>query len=418
MSGQIIPESSKKIVMLLLATYPLLYYYVGPANFTYGSILFFLCIIYLLIRGGKKKILIYPSFFFLIWLYATFALWYTNASSFKLTFVIPGGINFFSWALFYGLCSRFLSISYLRKYMRVIFVISALIFIFQFLLRMAGGPSFCAVPPLSAHFNYGDLSYYQLSQIHMSRNRASSIFLEPAYYAQYSLVLLTIEMFGKKDKNRREIIFIVFIITILILLQSGCGYVGLLLLIGVKLYKLLSRKSLVKKIGFLLVVIPIAFFAMSKYVGTDMGANMVGRTSELNKEGSSGYLRVIRGFLVYDNLPTVNKIFGATDEVLTSLDNQFLLASNDGSIFLNGFQMLLIKIGLIGLLFFLIFYTILFRRGDSLARISITLFLLFSLIEQTYLMPYMLMLSTLSMLTSQIDCKRDENSILVTNRAF
>ena len=383
----------KKIAMLLLSIYPLLYYYTGPANLSYGHYLLFIYITFLIIKYNSYRILTFPISFFMVWGMATISIWY-NSSDLKISYFIPGGVNFCSWAVFFGFTSYFFSLNYLRKYMRIIFLVSSVIFILQIIASNVGRP-FCAVLPLSSHISYGDLSFDQLVQIHISRDRYSSLFMEPAYFAQYLIVHLCIELFSDESSNKIFNKYSILIIIVLLLMRSGSGYIGVFSLLFMKLMVYLSNKRIVWRIGFVLLMAPVVYYALSNYAETEIGIDVYSRTTEIGEDGTSGYIRIVQGFIVYDYLPIENKIFGISDEQLYSLNVPFL-NKDDSSFLFNGIQMILIKTGLFGLVLFILFYVNLFRNNKNLARVSVLLLLLLSCIEQTYLMPLMLILTTIS----------------------
>ena len=170
----------------------------------------------------------------------------------------------------------------------------------------------CFVPPLSSNVLYRDFSYNELVLFHLRAERPSAFFMEPAYFAQYLLCLLTLELFGSSNNKYYNKSIILGIVVLLLLIRSGCGITGLAFLILIKLVSIFPALSLQKKIFYTIFLLPLFYFGIHSYTSSEAGSQLVDRKSEISLENSesSGSIRMLRGYVVYDNLPVSNKIFG------------------------------------------------------------------------------------------------------------
>lgn len=274
---------------------------------------------------------------------------------------------------------------------------------FQF---FAFGNRFCAFLPLSSELTYG-VSFDELSAMHMSSERSSSIFAEPAHFAIYTLVFLSLEMFQPKNRGKLFSMLSLLLVLALFVLRSGNGFIGLLVLGIIKVidyYRFKGGKGLI----FLLIIIPIAFWGISRYATTEVGGSVLERTEELNNdEDTRSYIRIFRGYVVYESLPLKTQVFGTTMEELESMNIPILNMYKDRehNLYFNGLQEVLIYQGIIGLLLLLMVYIKLFKEGDMASRSSIILMLVIAALGDFYLSPMMLLYTTVG-----YSCKKIERN--------
>ena len=243
----------------------------------------------------------------------------------------------------------------------------------------------CFVPPLSSNVLYRDFSYSELVLFHLQAERPSALFMEPAYFAQYLLCLLTLELFGSSNINNKFII--IGIVVLLLFIQSGCGVTGLAFLALIKLASMFSTLSLQKKIFYTIFLLPLFYFGILSYTSSEAGSQMVDRKSEISLENSesSGSIRMLRGYVVYDNLPISNKIFGSNGDDVKNIARR-TVGYDEGMLF-NGFQAYLVEYGIIGILLLTLVYSYMYRHGRLVAKASIILLMVISFIEYTFFTP-------------------------------
>jgi len=381
--------------MLFLALYPILGYYTGPAGLTYANIVTIILIVISFFKKPGISLNVYPKYYLIFWTYAALALIFT-VSSMKITFLIPGGISFFLWSLALGLTLRYFDFSTLKKYLYLVFILSSVVLIAQEVMIFFTGSRFIAFLPLSEELSIG-ANYSEWKQVLLSANRSSSFFSEPSYFALYSLPVLAIELFYENDKKKVFTPLSFYIITVLLILRSGVGLIGIALLVFIKLVTFIKGIN-IKKILTFIVFFTIIIFVAKEYFSSKIGQEMLERTAEFDSESSSAYLRLIRGYLVYDYLPWFNKIFGIwPDDLLKMNIPYFDMTQNKSSIlYFNGLQTALIRIGIIGVLILITVYFNLYKNNTALAKVLIWTFLLLALLDQMYMSTTMLIFTSIA----------------------
>ena len=377
-------KAFSRVVMLVLSIFPILNYYQGPL-FSYGIWLFVFLIIIKCIREKKINVYFFPKSFIYYWSFLAVAL-IIVARPLKITYLIPGGLGFFVWALILGFVIKYFNLFYFRKYARFIVILCGIVIVLQELMFFSVGSRFNFFLRLSNELTIG-IPYHELVNSMMYGPRSSALFSEPAHFAQYILPLLAIELFSSRNIGKFLTPFSVFIIFILIVLRSGNGFVGLMLLLIIKTISYFKERGS-KSVLLFLILIPIAVIAFQKYASTEVGSDVLSRTEELeNDESSASYIRIFRGYVVYDGMPTMNKLIGTTQENLKQMNIPMLHIKDDElyDLYFNGLQNVLIYNGIIGLLFLAFFYYKQGKEGTIMAISEILLLLVLSLLGQVYL---------------------------------
>lgn len=386
-------------LMLLLAFFPILTAYINSFNFNFGETAFILLLLLALIRVKSIKIFKFPDYYFYFWIYVAIALLITS-NEFKITYLIPGGIAFFIFSLSLGLSSMFFNIEVLYKGLKILFFVALVFFLMQNLNLLPPQYQVVAVFPISDHVAYTNTDFEALMDLRSTTIRPSSLFLEPAYYAQFILVLLTIELFYKAQK-RLFTPLAVLAIVVLLFLRSGLGISCLAIVILFKLlsfYNILQPATLKNKKTGLFVVLFLIIIASWVFLSTEIGQELLERKNEFTEEGSSGFLRFVQGFMIFDALPIRNKIFGISMEDVASMHLSFFTYTPEGDVklFTNGLCTLLIRTGLLGFIFLFVVYFKIFKKGTPLARALILLLFFMSLLEQVYLASSMLLCTVIA----------------------
>ena len=157
--------------------------------------------------------------------------------------------------------------------------------------------------------------------------------------------------------------------------------------------------SLPKKI-LSFIILPISIFcAVSYYSSTEIGEEMFKRTEELTfDESGHSFSRIAMGFFIYEQLPTLNKIVGASDDQLYPIANQFVINVTDreGILFTNGWQHVLTRSGILGLVLLILVFYYLYRGNNGQSKSLIWVFIAISLVEQTFCQPLMLIVMVLA----------------------
>ena len=382
------PRGLQKLSMFILATLPLLAWYKIPFPVGLGyAFVLFLSAFTIFIRLFKFNV--FPPIFWCLFIYVC-SMWIYNHDFELWTLIPPGGWMFFIFflALIWGVLN--FDLCTLKKCMRWVVLISAALFWLQYILKISiGSQIFCFVPNLTGAFTYEEMSYAELAAHQMQGSRPCSIFLEPSYMAYYYITYLALIWFDKNNKENWLNNEIILVILSLIALQSGSGMVGLAILITVKLFNLFRTANRTRKLVLVTLALPLLIGAVYFYVGSNIGQDMLSRTEEFSNEGSSGFTRVVGGFLMFNQLDIQEQMIGIPDA-----RERFGIERPDRYVFFaNGVQTILLSLGYIGAILYFFFYANLFKKVRLLSRVCIIILLVMALLESNYLNPYMMLLS-------------------------
>ena len=318
-------------------------------------------------------------------------MWMYNHNFHAWTLLPPGGWNFFIFllALLWGIMT--FDFILLKKYMRWVILISGILFWIQFiLLILTGSLQICFVPNLTGEFTYEGFTYADIVAKHLNDNLPYSIFLEKSYLAYYFLTYLALIWFETDNKEKLFTKECLFVIGTLIASRSGTALVGFSILLAIKMLNKFWTTNISNRIILIIFIIPLVVGSIYTYISTEFGQEMLSRSSEFSTESSSGYTRVVGGYLMFDRLSAEQKIIGISDP-----RNRFGTENWDGRIvfFANGVQTILLSLGYIGALLYLLFYARIFRKVSLTARMCIVVLFVMSLLESNYLNPYMMLLT-------------------------
>ncbi len=378
-----------KVSMAVLATLPMLAWYKipFPVGLGYAFVLFLSTFT---ILRNRFRINVVPLTFWMVFIYVCF-MWMYNHKFELWTLLPPGGWVFFIFflALLWGIMN--FDIRLLKKYMWWVVLISGVLFWIQFACVVTiGSPKFCFVPNLTGEFTYEGFTYADIVDKHMSGGMPCSIFLEKSYLAYYFLSYLALVWFEIKGKNQMFTKETVFVIATLIASRSGTALVGLSVLFAVKMFFMFWSTNVSRRMLLILIVVPMVVGAIYLYVSSEMGQQMLSRTEELSSESTSGFTRVVGGYMMFDQLNLNEQIIGISDA-----REKFGFERYDGSFvfYVNGVQSILLNLGFVGALFYLLFYMNLFRKVNLSSKMCIIVLLIMGLLESNYLNPYMMLLT-------------------------
>lgn len=385
----------EKASMLLLAFYPILeVYLVGATKITLAN--FFGLLIFVITLFAKKDNFLntLPKWYYIFWVYIAFQT-YVIAGIAGWSDYLPGGIDLIIFSLIVMTLSVNFNLDLFYRCIRIVFIFAAVLFAIQLFLFYTTHVRVSVFLPLGNNLNYCDLTYAEMIDIHKSPSRTlverfPSIFCETSYFAQYCLMVLSVELFYKNNRNRLFTLFSLIVAFIIILTQSGSGMVGLAIIAIMKLVQIIfiTRKEVYYL--YLLAMIPIAIWAISYYISTSMGASMMDRVSEIDGskgEETSGFARIFLGWNIYDMLTPVQKVIGT--------DRAFMQYYWDGGFF-NGITSLICSRGLIGLLLLIVAYLSSLRHSNPVCVSVLLIFLVISLFESTFLGGLMMLATTVA----------------------
>lgn len=208
------------------------------------------------------------------------------------------------YAIVINLARRYFDLRYGAKFYILLVELLSIYLIFQvFYFAITGG-----YLPIYLNYNWqfppearpNDLSIY-----YMWNFRASSLFLEPSYFALYSLPCVVIILF-KRNKKINDIITLVITCIAILFSTASSGLVGLVITFAVYFFKrtdnAIKHGSLIKFI-IVLTAIAVAFIFLFASENSEF---ILYRLST----GGSFNQRVTRGIIIYTKLPFINQLFG------------------------------------------------------------------------------------------------------------
>jgi hypothetical protein len=296
-----------------------------------------------------------------------------------------------------GFACRYFNLEYGIKIYRIVAFISCIFFIMQDITYSLWGYSISGLlPDVPLSFNVSDLDYRQHLQSYF---RQASFFREPAYFAQFLLPILCIELFNK----RRKILFYLnalFITVVILLSASGCGFVGLIVIWLSWIFFELSRVFQLKQIIIAGFLISAVFFFGVEYIQSIKGNALIRRiesVSIIDKNSVSSFTRVYRGYYVYNEYNIIEKIVGINNPQLQKEKvQQSPVRSYFGNeLYFNGIQSLLILTGVIGFGLMLLAYKALWIKNNNTAKVLLIILIVESLIEAIFINAHMLLYITI-----------------------
>lgn len=387
-------ENSKtvsKFTMLWLAIFPIMNIYKFVAFLSFAWMFFLVLYLLAVCKTQRIKIFTLPNNYLIYWGWTAVSLVISNNGALKITYLIPGGIYFCLFTAMLGFSIYFFDNQKFLKYYNRIVNICCIVIIIQFVFILCAGFHFSCILPFLPLMD--DMPTSAIISQQLISDRVCAFFREPAHCAAYLLPALVIELFSSNNESRFYSKRSLFITAVLILLQSGVGLVGVFL---VYIFKFVgyANKSMKKKLILFLVIVPIMSTITVFYLNTELGSGMLERSTEIRLESengneSSGFLRVVRGYVVYDFLPTSNKIIGVSEDELDNLlrlspINLLYTGNRQHDLYFNGIQSELIYHGAIGLCVYLFFLMSLYKNNTKMGKCLILLLIAISSMSEEY----------------------------------
>lgn len=373
-----------KIINLVLPLSPILQTYGwGKYDFTF-IITGVLVIVWLVFYKRAKRVR--PKWFSI---YLFYYLFVQILSATSISSLIPlGWLRIF---LVYGLFFSEIKYHLFVKYYLRITLICLLFWYIQYFSFLFTGIKILGIFTfLPIALGVTDITAFIESQYGIE-SRSSSFFSEPALFAQYLLPILIILLFSRG--NKKKWLIICLITFCLLILRSGNALIGLSVIILGYFLWMLCKASVAKKIIVLLVV-PLAVFAGGySYVHSEIGEKTLERQDQLNgdlssvKSGHSGFIRIFRGYYVYQELSFLRQIIGANNTTLikeainrSSVSNLFM----EDDLYFNTIQTILIRTGVIGLLIISFFFGKMYVGTNPVGKVSLVTLFALSFVASMY----------------------------------
>lgn len=291
--------------------------------------------------------------------------------------------------LLYTMLFLAIDFDYLVKWYKRIAIICIAFFFIQEIMFYTTGIRILGVItslPLTISHTVDDIDAWA-SGVELGK-RSSSFFSEPAHFAQFLIPLLIIELFY--DKKRNHYLFATLIFLVLLLLQSGNALLCSVPVILMFFFKLLKGGKKITNMLLVFLFVLIGAFAMSYYLSSASGQNVMERQDEMKNtrfSASSGFIRIYRGWYVIDDLNIFDKFIGVNyKESIQQYIRQSKVywAFDKEDLYFNTIQNVVLRTGYIGSLFFLLMLCNLWRRNSWAGKTTLLSLLVMSFISANY----------------------------------
>lgn len=398
-------DKIQKYTALCVVLVPFLQYY--GYGFLNGS---FCIILFLFIYIWKKQRYIAfanvkPMFWYII--YYCFMRFFYGLSTGSI--IAPSIIFMF---LYWSFLNRNLCFDIFIRYYRLIAFVNIGFFVVQELMyqktgyRMVGILTF-----LPTTLGKGELDMSEFSAQVAESDRSSAFFSEPAHFVQFLLPLLAIELlyFGDKKAFFRSSVYVLTLIG----LASGNALLGLLVVFLFFFIKQLKKRNPIVATFIIALCMSTAVYSVNYIMNTEYGEKLMARQDQLSSDqlrASSGFLRIYRGYYVYDEMNNIQKFVGvnstdAVDELINKCAVNSWFRENDR--YFNTFQSLLIYTGYIGIFLFYFGFFALCRRNNLAGICCVFLFIALSFIASIYFSYTMVLYMVCAMLMRKKTCNQE-----------
>ena len=355
------------IQCVLLALSPILHMYRFISIITVGELTLLICVLISiftcknLLLDYFARVFILLTYFFAITFLGTIVFKSDAFNSFKEY------LAFFIYYLFAFYLVNKVNIQMFLYYYEKIALICALCVIVQFVAYTFFNIHISGLIPNATTYFGNSTNFY----IAKESNRCAGFFTEPAMCARYLGIPFLAGI--AKTKRMLSINNMLFSLAILFTL-TGNGIITLIIGYALLIILLFKDKKMVSIGRMLLTIFTIVILVISLYHIALFKA-FFGRIGEItgNSTFHSGYIRIVRGFVAYLNLPIENKIFGIGFGNYDNVMNLYFYDSitekvNMINSWLNGIQTYLVFGGAVGVILFLYLTMPRFFRGNRIQK--------------------------------------------------
>lgn len=379
-----------KIVTICLLLAPILQTY-GWGKYDFAFIILTVLLIpYLLLYGYNNKLPRVLALYFVFW----FITHFIHAGDIKSLVSLGWGRTVLIFLMFYSCIDR----KTLLKYYKIICLVCiSFLFIQEFSYYATGVRIIGIMTSLPLALNVQNAAEYYDYITYFGRS--SSFFSEPAIFCQYTLPLFCIELFDRK--RVLHFLYATIIAIAILLSQSGNGLVGLsAIAVAYCIIEMFDKDiSVERRLIVIVVFVSISISSAYFFFETNAGKEMLERRSEIenfkgNDRGAhmSGFIRVFRGYYVYNHFSVSEKILGEdnTDKIKQHIvDSNMHLFFDEDELYFNTIQEFLLRTGAIGLIFYILFLIGAAKNSDKCGKaLLLTLFVL-SFISSMFFTPMM-----------------------------
>jgi hypothetical protein len=353
---------------------------ISDYQFSIGMIFFFIFMLFWFIR---KEIRIIPqrlTFFLVAFVALIFSALVSHTYSKYFSFASLGLlIGLYFWSIFaFKKNGHLVALGYFRTIMLVFSIVGIL----QFLTQLLGIPYRDWLSFIPREYILRDYNYNIPISFSSSLYKSNGIvFLEPSFYSQMISLAIIIEVYRYKKYWH-----LIFLLPALLLSFSGTGLI--LLAVGLLPFIFSLKVRRIFLFGIISLTFLILFFVSGFWSYTS------NRISEFQRPGTSGYIRFISPVVNYVDFitepgKTIEHLFGLGPG--GSEEYQWNVVT-----YPNVFMKLLVEYGIAGFIFLLYLVFIFFSKRPF--WLSLSVFLMFSILAGTLLVPQIVVIYYLLLL--------------------
>lgn len=394
-----------KVVILSLLLSTILQTY-GWGKFDFSFILTsVLSVIYVLKNGFKSTL---PK---ILTIYFVYRVLVHVISSSSLSTIFPLGLLkiYMAYIMFFSIKEMDLFYKY---YKNIAIICLVFFYIQEFSYHILHYRIYSVLSFMPFALDYDSvLTYYAEMD---TAERSSSFFSEPAMFVQYLLPLLAISLLSEKYRNFR----LAAVITLTLLLsQSGNALFGLLIVMCCFLFNYFRRIRGGIRVFYIFLASLVIGGAAYLYISSDIGQQLMQRRVTIKSDSvdeigyaGSGFVRIYRGYGVYEAYDPLRKIIGNDDEkyilscILKSDVSSFFLREND--FYFNTFQTFLLFTGIVGAIMFFFVIREEWKQTSIAGKTILLTFVGLSFISSLYLTDTMALYLLLPMLMNESTKKK------------
>ena len=377
---------SADIVSILLAVVPVLNIYMTPIPIlTLGEIVMFILAGILLTTKKPINYLVCHNRILIFTIYGLIVTFVSTIINFSIIKELPykETIAFIVYIVLLFILGKRIDIKNFIYYYEKIAYIFAIFLIFQFLVHLVTGRWIPGLIP-GIESSYGRSTTLLIQRM----ERASSVFKEPAHYAQYVAIPFITTLFRPNRKIQDNIKIVVYTLS-LAFTVSGNGLLVIAVTGAMYIIHIGKTKGLVRGVALLLLLAIIFVYLANT---NKAFVSLLGRVTEIqgtNAARYSGYIRVLRGYLVFWSFNLLAKIFGIGIGLYGDYSLHYAFEALTSRTFLeldyiNGFQYYLVSTGLIGVLMYTSLFVYSFKNREDAVKCISLVFLVLILISGMY----------------------------------
>lgn len=355
----------------------------------YFAILIYFVLLLSKVPLGRKELSI-PKELKVFFIYSFFVTLFTNlTSSGDLIALLTVTIGILGYLVYW---KTFESLPFLNYY-TVVATVAVFFHFFQNIVKWVTGIGVSGViPGLTTSKGLAeDAAYNQIYKY----DRFSSFFSEPSHLAQFLVPLLIWLLFDNYTNIKRRKVLLLIVCISFILTRSGTSLMLIIPTLLFVLYRIYNNFKGSKLISLLIVTILIigGIFLGRFFVSSEMGAFVENRSSEVvtasdENGGTSGFVRIWRGYFVYDDYSSFEKIIGNSshNDILKHVyrSNMELYLEGFALVYFNAIQYLLLHFGIIGFALFMFYIYRLWRGNSYCGKCLLATLIVLMLIEAIY----------------------------------